>query len=334
MTDADVVNPYGGLDVLFTFTPITGGYIWLKTDIMAISAFSDPDDVDRRPLYIKIGYKVIDGVQYIVVSTILDTILVHQSDFPIGDDSDIPYNIRIFIYDEYVSVYCNDIGVYWYVLGEVEYPTDTISATLSTTGETIALSNICRSELYDQREAVYVDYEANTENAIQSVIQQRPIEINPGIDRTLEFTYISEKEEINAQFIKNYKVALDDNLQISSDGIVYWADVGVSISEETAEQVGFITRMYRLSELSSGALQAAAIYQKRALEKRNMVTITGRLDPRIQPRDIYVIDVVLTGTGRQIQEIIIIEGVTIQTENGKYKMTVTGRRKIYEEPNC
>ena len=58
-----------------------------------------------------------------------------------------------------------------------------------------------------------------------------------------------------------------------------------------------------------------------------MVALTARLDPRIECRDVYHIDLVTTGTQRYIQDEIIVEGITIQMEDGKYKMSITGRRK-------
>ena len=223
-------------------------------------------------------------------------------------------------------MYCNDLCVYSYSLGGVSYP-DVVTVSLKVTGpDPILFSDIRRVELKDQREAIYVDYEANTESAIQSIIQQRPIEVTAAVDRQVEFTYSAIKDSIDAIFVKTYSETLEDNLQMSSDGIVYYSDVGVSINDDTAEQVGFITRMYRLSELSSGAITAAGIYQKKALQKRNMVSISSRLDPRLEIRDILVFDLTVTGTERNIVRSIIVEGIQIKTENGSCKMSVTGRK--------
>ncbi|PIV85099.1 MAG: hypothetical protein COW52_04090, partial [Nitrospirae bacterium CG17_big_fil_post_rev_8_21_14_2_50_50_9] len=251
--------------------------------------------------------------------------LIDQSNFQLGYNVNLELDIRIFIYDQYVSGYCNDRCVYDYAFSSAVYPS-AILASLSVTNGMLVLSNISRKELDDQREAVFVDYEANTESAIQSIIQQRPIEMNAGVNRELEFTYSSTKDSVTAHHVKRYENVLEDNLQLSSDGIVYYEDVGIAINEDTAEQVGLITRMYRLSELSSGAISAAEKYQRTALQKRNAVSLDMRLDPRLEVRDILDINLIAAGTQRNIVDNIIVEEIQIRLEDGNYRTSLSGRK--------
>ena len=315
----------GGIEVFFNFTPAVGRIVWVVTDILALPAFTtlaDPTEI----LKIRVNLEVISTVQYVAVYTYVGSTAIDKSNFALGNTSTLEFAVRTFIYDENIAVYVNDVCVYTYTLGAVSYPEPVAASIQVTGGVEIAISNIVRTELQDQREAIYVDYEANTENAIQSIVQQRPVEINAGVGRELEFTYLATGDTLAAHHVKSYSNTLEDNVQISSDGIVYYADVGVSISQNTAEEVGLITRMYRLSELDSGAIKAASVYQEKALQRRNMGNFSGRFDPRLEIRDIYAIDLIATGTQRNILRSIIVEDIQMRLEDGAYKMSITGRK--------
>ena len=102
----------------------------------------------------------------------------------------------------------------------------------------------------------------------------------------------------------------------------------MSLSELTAREVGLITRLYRFSELDSGALQAARRVQQVAAEQRKMITVTGRFDPRLQIADVLSIDTIITSTLRHVVDEIIVENITPNLSNGTYSMQVVGRRKM------
>ena len=313
---------HGGLEVFFSFIPVIGRAVLLTTNIQVLDAYAT---IAAGDLKVSVQMETIDATQYVLFKTYAGNSLIDQSNFQLGDNVNLELDIRIFIYDQYVSGYCNDRCVYDYAFSSAVYPS-AILASLSITNGPLTLSNISRKELNDQREAVFVDYEANTESAIQSIIQQRPIEMNAGVNRELEFTYSSTKDSVTAHHVKRYENVLEDNLQLSSDGIVYYEDVGIAINEDTAEQVGLITRMYRLSELSSGAISAAEKYQRTALQKRNAVSLDMRLDPRLEVRDILDINLIAAGTQRNIVDNIIVEEIQIRLEDGNYRTSLSGRK--------
>jgi len=317
---------HGGIEVFFSFMPTLGRAVVLTTDVQAFPAYYTTADV-AAALKVSVEAETIDSKRYVLFKTFIGGTVVDQSNFQLGEDASLEFEIRIFIYDQYVSGYCNDRCVYSYALGSVTYLA-AVTAFLGVTGGVLTLENIRRVELADQREAVYVDYEANTESAIQSVIQQRPIEVNAGVDRNLEFTYSAVKDTVPAHHVKKYTDTLEDNLQLSSDGIIQGEDVALAVDIATAEQVGLITRLYRLSELTSGAVEAARIYQTKALQKRHEKTVDARLDPRLEIRDVLTVDLIATGTARHIEDSIIIEGIQIRLEDGNYRMSVSGRRKL------
>ena len=316
---------FGNVDVMFTLTPNTGTSVELITNAKVVPAYFT--NLLPNILSVDISTEEISGSIYLYTQTVYNGETYDKCKYEISEVATNELNIRIFMYDEYLTVYCNDILVYSYAFHSIEY-TDPITLTLKIKGDTTTISDICWRELSDSREAVYVDYEATTENAIQSIIQQRPIEINPEVGRGMSFTWDATKDEIQASYIKTFSDGEQDNSQLSSDGIVYYANVGVSINEQVAKEVGFITRMYRLSELTVGALTAAGKYQTSALQKRHSLSSeASRIDPRIENRDILILDLIATGTNRHIEERIIVEDVYISLQDGSCRTTVSGRKE-------
>jgi len=318
------ITDHGNIDLTFTVAPATGTTILLSTNINATPAYFPASFPEL--LSISVSLEEISGSLYVFFQTSIDSDTYDQCKYEIAEDPGIELDIRIFIFDKNISGYCNDILVYSYTLQTIVFPVETL-LSLIVSGSTTTISNICWRELSDAREAVFVDYEATTENAIQSIIQQRPIEINPEIGREMSFTWDATKDEIPATYIKAFADNEQDNTQLSSDGIVYYEDVGIAINEDVAKDVGFITRMYRLSELTVGALTAAQKYQTHALQKRHSLSAnSNRIDPRIENRDILIIDLIVTGTNRHLEDRIIVEDVNISLQDGQYRTSISGRK--------
>lgn len=318
---------HGTIDLSFTIlAPTDGDSFELITDILAI-----PQHLETAQGILTINIIYEEDIDYgtgayIVSETRIGGVAIDTQTVPIGIvNGDIDLDMRIFLFDTYISAYCNDLCVYTYALNGIDYNAIT-SLSLERTGS-YTIENLFLREIPDAREAVWVDYEATTESTIQSIIQQRPIEINPEVGREINFTYDATKDDIPNHHIFSYEDTEQDNLQMSSDGIVYYEDVGVAINEDTAREIGFITRMYRLSELSTGAIEAAKKYQRSALQRRHSSSIVmQRLDPRIEVRDVILIDLIATGTLRHIEDEVIVEDVSISISDGAYSTNISGRR--------
>jgi len=326
-------NVYGGIDLTLTFVPSASKYILLETDIQGIAGYTtDNNDDQYKHWDIKVGYKTEGGKYYLVCSSLLDNTIVDTADCKLDDYAVTSIDLRIFVHNNCVSIWANNKWCYSYTLQFVWYPDDSIITTsLSVHGAGgMTITNINKHELGNWREAVFVDYESNSESVIQSVIQQRPIEILPDTDNEILFTYRATKDTIVPANVISYQ---EDELtpgDVSSDGLVYAIDIGISLYEEAAKDVGFITRLYRLSELDSGIVHAAKIMQQKALERRHPATIQMRLDPRIELTDVLDLDLIVTGTQTVISRDIIVEGLSITIENGRFSLTVSGRR---DEPS-
>lgn len=291
----------------------------LNTDITGVANyFKDVvEDGDYKPLSVKVE----NNGNFIEVTTRLDGTPVHKSDYEIGAAAS--YNIWIFIYGQAITVYCNDKWIYTYVMSYTKYVAYKAVCTL-VSGTT--LTDIRIEEIPDWRDAVYVDYEATGDNALQSIYQQRPVWMFPTPDRAISFTYHTTKDQVPAHHIWQYNDRQVNGSDISSDGLVYYYDVGVSTYALAAKEVGLVTRLYRLSELDIGGIEAARTIQEIALEHRNPVNSVMRIDPRLEISDRLIFSLVVSGTGTVITDDVIVEDISITIQDGAYNQRVSGRR--------
>ncbi len=318
-----MASSYGGLDVRYrcSFSDLVN--VDLITDIAGSRS-----DVDEIPgvLTMTISTQAIGGVVFAEVYLYRSASLIDYSNFQVGNSGTIDYaDVRIFFFNTYVSISFNNKWVYWYGFGSVEYNIPVAASLKNGGGSSVTLTNIRRLELPDGRDAVFVDYEADGSSVISSLIQQRPLQIYPSQNREMVFTYRQSDDEVDAVYVSEYNKDETEGGQVSSDGLVYFRDVDVSISEDTARDVGFVTRLYKLSELDTGAVEATAIMQQQALERRNMISIRQRLDPRIDQNDKVNIDTIVVGTQREITGSFIVEGRSILIENGNFSLRLNGR---------
>jgi hypothetical protein len=321
---------YGSLELHFSYAPTSAISVTVSTNICGTASFAEIDASDLPlPISLNISTELSEiAVGYIVCKMMVGGVVVDRSDYQrdVVDSSTV--NIVVFFFNARVSVYLNSKWVYSYNLATVSYPKE-ITQSLTAVGQATTISNINLVELSDGREALFVDYESNGDNAISSIIQERPIENYPAVGRYSEFTYTAVKNDIVIYGISSYDAVESDSPSESSDGLVYSMDVGISIDLFTAKKLGLVTRLYRLPDLDSGVERAVTAIQKKARQSRHRITIISRLDPRLEVADVVVLnEVVITGTGTKVTDRVIVEDVSIAIQDGEYRSTITGRRDV------
>jgi hypothetical protein len=304
----------GSFSVHFTWDG--SDQVLLNTDITAIAAYGIEDDG-----YSSLSVSLSVNSGFLNVSTLLGGSAVDTSDYDLLGASSL--EIWIFIYSNTISVYCNGRWVYSYVTSFIKYIAYATVASLVTNS---TLTNIRREEIPDWRDAVYVDYESTGDNALQSIYQQRPVWMFPTADRELSFTYHTTKDVVPGHHIWSYDDKHVDVTDAASDGLVYYYDVGISTYPLAAKELGLVTRLYRLSELDIGGVEAARTIQEIALEHMNPVEMDMRLDPSVEISDRISVDLIVTGTGTNITDDVIVEDTNLSVQNGNYAMHITGRR--------
>ena len=321
-------NIYGTINVEFDYIPVDGVSVLLATDIQGIAQFNE-EIVGYYPLALQISTKTVSGIVYAVGATLINGVVVDQQDFVIATGfNHQKSHVRFYINKQNLSIYFAGKWVYSYTLEYVNYINDPINASLSVHGGTLDLVNITRTELNDYRDAIFFDYESTADNGIQSIIQERPIQIYPDPGRTLTFTYGVIRGDLDSHYVSEYKTSVVPSNNLSSDGLIYYVNVGVNTSAETAKQVGLITKLYRLSNLNDGAIKATQILQKLALERRYPVYIKERFDPRVIIGDRVTVDLIASGTLTPITDQAIIEGIRIMLNDGQYSFEMDGRKSL------
>lgn len=329
-------NKYGCSEVYFTFLPTDNRKVTLTCSALGLGQSEAKIDgwpellaAVTKEISVAISTREISGITFAICEVYIGNTLFSHAARSLEAAAVPELNCKIIIAMDALSVYINEIWVYSYVFKELYWPEVPVMSLqgYSSISETLTITDIKRIELSDRREAVYVDYEATSDSAVQSIIQQRPIQIFPEVGRANAYTYSAIRDTLLAHHVISYEEQVRDNQQLSSDGLVYYLDVGISISRATAKAVGLITKLYRLSELDNGAITAASKIQKLALERRTVVSIAMRFDLRIEVGDVLVIDMILTGTGRHITDVIIVDDISLSLSNGNYLMNISGRRR-------
>lgn len=325
-------SSYGSFDLLFSYVPSVDREISILTNVNGVPSFFP---VDAEALAYPISVRILTffdeentEMEFFRFQTWVGDEKVDQSDYPSDAESVDRYDVRVFFMNTRISVYINDKWVYSYAMNSIVY-TEPVDLWLMAIGENVTVVDIVNREIADGREAVYVDYEANTDSAFSSIVQERPIEAYPAIGRAIQFTYNATKDEVPAVKLTSYREREGANMQVSSDGLVYAIDVGISIDQFVAEKLGMITRMYRLSELDTGVARAASALQRKARQSIYSARTVGRLDPRLEIGDVQTLDsVIISGTRTPITDRIIIEEISIQLSDGEFRQTITGRRDV------
>lgn len=231
--------------------------------------------------------------------------------------------VRIIFHNEFVTVYVDDAWIHTFGFGYIYHP-EAPTIDLLASGN-ITITNIRLQELADWREAIFVDMETDSMNAISSVILQRPVDIRSSFDGALVFEYDPPRSTVTITDAKEHQYALTDSRQGCSDAITYFTKVAVTVDPKYAEQFGFVTRMYRFPDLDNGAIAASKIQQRRSREGSYLHSVRTRIRPELEVGDILRLQVTPDGGGAAIDKSFIVERITLQVGDGINATTIDGR---------
>ena len=326
----------GGYDVQFNI-PSLGGGGWIA--IYGSNQFvGDPDDTEN----VDIGIKDVGGsltVYSYPQDDVTDPVYV-ESGIPSGTG----HRTRILFHDIYCSVYIDDQWVYTFTYRKYDKDADDFTNMIKWPDEMVNLyiyadgsrtvTNVLVTELFDWREAIYIESEMSASSALGSVIQERPIEIFPTVLGGLSFSYNIERDEITyTDAISTRIVHAHDRINTTSpdagsDAIVYFRDVDFATDLNFADEEGFLTRVFKLSGLETGAKNAALLLLEKANERQYIHNLDVRPDIRLEQGDRIIFTYTLTGTGTVIAYEVIIESISMRIMEGGSDMTVTAREDI------
>jgi hypothetical protein len=201
---------------------------------------------------------------------------------------------------------------------------------IATNHDGLQLTSFRILELFDWREAVYIDLDTDGQGAIGSVIQQRPVEIVATADGSISYSYDPVRSTITQveDNIRDHTWAEVYPKDAASDAIVYYAEVRTLQDGEYAKRFGLSTKVFRMPDLWTGAVKAAKIAMRKILEQHKMHSIVIRPDMRIEVGDILSVNYIASGTNTPWGADIIVENVTTTYSPENTAMKISGREAI------
>lgn len=334
--EIETSDPYlpGGFDVRFT-TPDTlanGDWIALYAGNLYIG---DPILEEQLDIGIKNN-----GGTLQVFSKPQDAV---EPDEYINLDMPIQsYEIRILFHATFCSVYLDGIWVATFAYGEEDkdceacdkeiltWPKEQVKLYLysNTTGYTA--NSILVTELFDWREAIYIESEMNTASALGSVFQERPIEQTPTTTGGMAWSYFLKRDTIEilpyeSKFmVERHQKTERTNPQAGSDAVVCFTDVEHAFNNSFADSEGFLTRVFKLGTLETGAKKTAQILLQKSWEKQYQHQIQMRPDIRLEVGDRLILGYIVPGTERYEQHTFILDNLSINLLEGDYMLSGQG----------
>ena len=244
------------------------------------------------------------------------------------------HDFRLLIHSDFVSMYADGKTIATFALGEENLEWDDDALILNVySNKTRDITDVTVSELFDWREAIYIESELSISSAISSVIQERPIEINQTEDGNLVFTYRFERDEVTYTQTQSHRVLREhteteqhsDNA--GSDALVNYADICFVSDLEYARTDGFSTRVFRLSNLDTGAKLAAKLILEKARETQTVHSFVMRPDLRLEVGDIVSFTYLTSGTNIVRQVSGVVENINFDMREGSYNMKIDARSK-------
>ena len=325
----------GGYDVRFRIPALgTDNWIALYADTLYIG---DPDDTNG----VDVGIKNVGG--YLTIYA-LPKGGSEPASYMVTDIADSPRDIRILFHDLYASVYMGGKWIHTFAWNEYDKDADDHSGTIKWPNDPVGLylysntnltaSNLLVSELFDWREAIYIESEMSAASALGSVMQERPIEIFPTSDGGLSFSYHIERDTVTytvtlaKRMIRFHNRAEHTAQNAGSDAVVYFRDIAFANDPAFADSEGFITRVMKLSGLDTGARAAATLILEKANERQYRHRLEMRPDIRLEQGDRIDLTYTLVGTDTTLNYEMIVEDLSIRVAEGESAMEVVAREDI------
>jgi len=283
-------------------------------------SYNSDSDSDKSYIYI---YKRASNFEFSVYggSSFATAQLLETYD---DDDLEALGTVRIVAHDQFISIYVDKKWIHTFAFEYGYHPLDRYVEMFSSSS-TISITNIRKKELSDWREAIFMDMETNSMNAISSVILQRPVDIYPTWDGKLSFSYNPDRSEVTLAKVTRHSISDAGDNKACSDGIVYFTNVAVVVDRDYADEHGFTTRMYRFPDLEQDAVNAAKMQQEMAREKMKKHKIICRIMPQLELGDIANVNLSKSGTGTSVDDDIIVESIQYNLVDGKQLMSISGR---------
>ena len=250
----------------------------------------------------------------------------------------VPHHVHLTFHDCFCTLQIDDQWFWTFGFDYIKYPPapnsgsqiGNIQLFMFGTDQKV-VSNIQITELYDWREAIWIDMETTTMNAMSSIIQERPVEIIGNSLGEIVFYYTPDPANMVAteiNYVKEDDITEEDNQGIASDAIVYYLWQCVTNSRKVAQDYGFITRVFRMPDLTTGAKKAAQVAIRKAYQSTRHHDSILRFYPQLEVGDLVTLKYTLPGTLQDVSYDVIVETIVPNHDDQHLNLQVTGRENI------
>lgn len=245
-------------------------------------------------------------------------------------DDSAYYKVRILFSDKSISYYLNNKWQFTFAFDNLIYnQTDNVEIQMDPLAATI--TDIYISDLANVRDAVYIDMETDGMSAISSIFQERPIEIHPKSDGSIDFWYEDNSPTVTGTIdARSMQVKRSIPIEGVSDAIVYGSTNVVTIqNSDFGSTLGFSTKVMKMSNLNAGAIESTQKILNKIYENSNTIAINIRPELELEVSDLYEYSYTLSSTGTVKSGKIHVDQISFQiSTQGNYvssQMTIQGR---------
>jgi hypothetical protein len=236
------------------------------------------------------------------------------------------HRLRIVGGNQMVSLYIDDRWMFTFSYTDCTWA-DTGTEMYMHASDLVNLENVVVSELNVGRNAIFIEMEHTSQSAIDSVLQERPVEAMPGNLGGIRFSYnaIRDLYQMPTHIIRYHKDRDVDVPSAASDAIIYYSDVAVIEDTKYEESDGFVTKIFRLSNLDADAILAGKILLRKMRESQRVHEVTIRADPRVECGDRVTLAYYISGTGTYYVADFIVEEMNFDVSPQEVQMVLAGR---------
>ena len=186
----------GGFDLVFTSPALSSGE-WIEVRANIAACHEDVDDgLSTAYTYVRIGVDA-NGTYVLVRDKVSRDLAIFYA--PNITTMGV---VRVIFHNEFCTVYIDGDWLYTFSFDAVYYPEEpTISMRASGN---ITVTGIRLKELSDWREAIFIDMETTSQNAIGGVVLQRPVDIRQNYLGQMVFEYDPVRSSKAVEFIKEH----------------------------------------------------------------------------------------------------------------------------------
>ena len=219
---------------------------------------------------------------------------------------------RVIVRNVMISVMIGDDWAHSFILRSVSHA-EKPEIYLSASG-VFTIQDVLLVELADGHDDVTIDIENNVENAIASVINNRPITIWSRYDGSINYAYEVPRAEIWSYVAKSIGLTWQLPIQAGSDLIVFHTNTAVFSDVELLRKRGFFTRVHKYPNLEAAAIRAGRKLQSLGKTDLERAAIASPFLPQIELYDVVHLQATVSGGQHAVDKWILVDDLKISSK--------------------